>query len=383
MYHLRDTSRVKETTISHLAGLRTQRGISAARLAEMTGVSRQTIYAIEAGSYVPNTVVALRLARALQVKVENLFTLAGDAPAAETGTTTATLLSGSETPRAGQPVRLCRVDRNLFALAPSAVPPFIPAYDAVAAGTASRTGKTAVQLFDPDLDFGVRILLAGCDPAMSVLARHAGRAGVELTLAHRNSSVALALLRQGSIHIAGTHLRDEASGESNLAAVRRLFRQGSVTVFSYAVWEEGIVTARANPKGITSIEDLARPDIVIVNREAGAGSRRLLDHHLARLGIPSRKVGGYSTEAPGHLAAARQVRSGAVDCCIATRAAARLFGLDFIPLVTERYDLVIRRRYLALRPVQSLLDVLSRSAFRRELELLGGYDASTAGRRML
>jgi putative molybdopterin biosynthesis protein len=83
--------------------------------------------------------------------------------------------------------------------------------------------------------------------------------------------------------------------------------------------------------------------------------------------------------AAGHLAAAWEVRAGAADCCIATRAAARLFGLGFIPSTSERYDLVVRKKFLDTPAMQNLLDTLSRSKFRRELEGLGGYDARTSG----
>ena len=120
-----------------------------------------------------------------------------------------------------------------------------------------------------------------------------------------------------------------------------------------------------------------------MNRETGAGSRRLLDAQLKRLGIPAAKVGGYNAVAEGHLGAAWRVKSGAADACIATRAAARLFALDFIPLVSERYDLVIRRQHLGLPAIQTLLEILGRSAYRREMETLGGYDTSVAGRRVI
>ena len=225
--------------------------------------------------------------------------------------------------------------------------------------------------------------MAGCDPGISVLARHVQATGVDLVLAHRNSTQALELLKQGTIHIAGTHLRDEASGESNIPHVGRLFPKRSVAVISFALWEEGILTARGNPKGIRGIEDLAHPEISIVNREPGAGSRRLLDASLERLEIPTQRVRGYERIAAGHLAAAWQVRTGAADCAIATGAAARLFGLGFIPLVAERYDLVLRRTHLELPAVQTLFDTLSRSRFRRELEAIGGYDTAPAGQRLL
>ncbi len=368
---------------NNLAVFRQKRGLSAARLAELVDVSRQTIYAMEAGSYVPNTAVALKLARVLETTVEELFTLPGDFPALEVRTEQATLLPDSGTPQPGQPVQLCQVDKRLMACPPSPVPWYFPASDAVITGNAASHGKAKVQVFHPDAQFGNRVLVAGCDPGISVLARHVQAAGIELILAHRNSSQSLALLKEGTVHIAGTHLRDEKSGESNIPEISRLFPKNAVAVISFAIWEEGIVTASGNPKSIQSIEDFARADVSIVNREPGAGTRNLLDSRLKTLGIKSGQVRGYDHIAPGHLPAAWQVQSGAADCCIATRAAARVFGLGFLPLVSERYDLAIRKPHLDLPGVQMLLDTLSRSSFRRELEGLGGYDTRAAGQRML
>lgn len=367
---------------NNLAALRQKRGIPAARLAKSAGVTRQTIYAMEAGSYIPNTAVALRLARALESTVEELFALPQETSPAEVRTEQAQLLTGTPPMQPGQPVELCRVDKRLIASAPSPMPWYFPASDAVVAGK-PHAGKTNVQVFDPAEDFRNRILIAGCDPGISVLARHVQAAGVDLVLAHRNSSQALALLKEGSVHVAGTHLRDEASGESNLPEIGRMFTKNSVAVISFAVWEEGIVTAAGNPKGIRGIEDLARRDVAMVNRETGAGSRALVDERLKQLGIDPHNVKGYDRIAPGHLPAAWQVHSGAADCCIATRAASRAFGLGFIPLVSERYDLAIRRQHLDLPGIEAMLDTLNRSSYRRELESLGGYDAKAAGERLL
>lgn len=380
---------------NNLAGFRRKRGFSAAQLAKLVGSSRQTIYAMEAGDYVPNTLLALKLARALEAGVEDLFALPEGAAPPRLPNERAALLPGSEDLKAGQPVQLCRVGKRLLASSPSPLPWYLPASDAIVAGDLQPPGKTAgkipgrtpgkteVSVFHADPGLHKRILVAGCDPAISVLARYVRTSGIELVLAHRNSSQALALLKEGCVHVAGTHLRDEATGESNLAEIGRMFPKNSVALISFAVWEDGIVTAPNNPKGIRGVEDFARADISIVNREAGAGSRRLLDSRLKQLGIGSQAVRGYQAEAPGHLAAAWQVLSGLADCCIATRAAARFFGLGFIPLVSERYDLAIRRGYLDLPGVQALLDTLSRSDVRRELETLGGYDTRAAGRRLL
>jgi molybdate-binding protein/DNA-binding XRE family transcriptional regulator len=366
-----------------LAKFRRLRGLSAIRLAAAVGVSRQTIYAMEAGTYVPNTAVALRLARALDTSVEELFRLAGGEAEPELRSELASLLPGAEVPVPGQAVQLCRVDKKLMASPPLPVPWYFPAADAVVADQAGRQGKTRVRILHEGGDFGNRLLVAGCDPGISVLSRYAQAAGVELVLAHRNSSQALALLKAGCAHVAGTHLRDEASGESNLPAIGRMFAKNAVAVISFAVWEEGIVTARGNPKGIRGVADLANRGVSIVNREKGAGSRALLDSRLKELGIETKRVKGYGNLAPGHLPAAWQVLSGAADCCIATRAAARVFGLDFISLVSERYDLAMRKEHVDLPAMRALLDVLGRSDFRRELEGLGGYDTRVTGQRVL
>jgi molybdate-binding protein/DNA-binding XRE family transcriptional regulator len=371
------------TIENNLASLRQERGLSVACLATTVGVGRQTLYAIEAGSYVPNTAVALRLARALQVSVEDLFTLPESSPP-ELPSDHVALLPGSDPPSPGQPVQLCRVDERLVASVPSPVQWYLPAYDAIVTSRSPiDRRKTRVQIYHPDGDFGSRILIAGCDPGMSVLARHLHSAGIELVLVHRNSSQALLLLKQGFVHIAGTHLRDEASGESNIPAIGRIFPKTAVAVISFAVWEEGIVTARGNPKGVRAIEDFVRKGVRIVNREEGSGSRLLLDSYLKRLKVDPKAVAGYEQLAPGHLPAAWQVQAGAADCCIATRAAARLFGLDFVSLVSERYDLVMRRQHLELPSIQALLDTLGQSRFRKELERIGGYDTRVSGQRML
>ena len=232
-------------------------------------------------------------------------------------------------------------------------------------------------------DAGSRLLLAGCDPAASLLARRLERAGVGLVTAQVNSSAALRLLQQRLAHVAGTHLKDESGGEPNRAAIGAAFPRRGVAVFAFAVWEEGLVVARGNPKTIRAVDDLARPGVTLANREKGSGSRQLLDRCLKAAGIPPRAVGGYHGETTaGHLAAAWRVRAALADCCVATSSAARVFGLDFVPLATERYDLVMRKERLELASVERLLDTIAQAAFRRELETLCGYDARDAARRI-
>jgi putative molybdopterin biosynthesis protein len=370
---------------NHLAEMRRARGYSAAELAAKAGLTRQTIYAIEAGSYVPNTTASLRLARVLGSTVEELFHLE-DQPGASAQTPAQTmeldLLAEDDDPQDGQPVQLARVGTRAVGVARSPLTWQFPAADAFLLSSGKREKRARVQLFRGREPLKNRLVVAGCDPGMSVLARHVEKAGVELVPVHANSSKALQLLKAGLIHIAGSHLRDEATGESNLVSVRKLFPRGGVAVFTFAVWEEGFVVAKRNPKSIRDIADLTREGVRMINREPGAGSRALLDSGLRHLGIRRDSVRGYQTIARGHLPAAWQVRLGNADCCIATRGAARVLGLDFIPLVSERYDLVLRKQHLSLPAVQVLLDTLNRNALRRELESLGGYDTATAGKQV-
>src|ERR1017187_3023869 len=141
-----------------LGTLRRKRGLSAIHLAAAAGVSRQTIYAMEAGTYVPNTAVALRLARALDTTVEELFSLPGEEPEPNLRSERAILLPGSATVQEGQAVQLCRVENRLMASAPSPVPWYFPVTDAAIADKPGRQGKTRVQIFQAEDDFTNRIL---------------------------------------------------------------------------------------------------------------------------------------------------------------------------------------------------------------------------------
>ena len=378
----RSPKRSKVAVLNKLAQFRAKRGLTAIELAKKIDVSRQTIYAMEAGTYVPNTLLALKLAHVLEVKVEDLFCLEGtEVPVASEN---AELLPAEQEAQPGLPVQLCEVNEKLVAVLPAPTAWSLPPADAVLLEAGRRRGKAKVQLFQrEEKQFRKRLLIAGCDPGISVLLRHLQREGVEAVVAYRNSSQSLHLLKDSLIHVAGSHLRDEATGESNLPVVRKQFPKDSVAVISYAIWQEGIVIARSNPKSIKGIDDLTRKNVVIVNRELGSGSRNLLDSHLRRAGIVPNAVKGYDRIASGHLPAAWQVKNGLADCCLATKIAASVFGLDFIPLESERYDLVIQNQNLSHPGVQVLLETLGRTAFRRELEGLGGYDTTISGNRLV
>jgi putative molybdopterin biosynthesis protein len=367
-----------------LAQWRAKRGLGAAQLAAEAGLSRPTIYAIEAGTYLPNTAVSLKLARILGTTVEGLFQLGPeDDPSAEIRE--AIVLGDPESMPPGSPLRLCIVNKRLVAVPAEPGGWGLPSTDAILIGYV-RGGKrdvnAKIRIFGNGWESSSRILIAGCDPSASILANSLLRQGCELVIAYENSSRSLELLHEGMVHIAGTHLGQKVTGKTDLLPITKMFPRSSVAVISYAIWQEGFVVVYGNPKKISGITDLSRKDVRIANREPGAGCRRLLDDLLREHGIASSQVKGYDRVTLGQLPAARLVQSGEVDCCIGTQAAARALGLDFIPLAEKPYHLVIRRAQLDLPPVQLLIELLGRAAFRREVEGHIGYDMRTAGDRL-
>jgi molybdate-binding protein/DNA-binding XRE family transcriptional regulator len=341
-------------------------------------VSRQTIYAIEAGTYVPNTELALHMARELEVTVDELFSLRAPAPTAPESL--AAEVISSSAPAKGQPVRICHVGARWVGVPVPNTPFFMPEADGIVKRTSRTNQRADLMVFAKEEASQKRLLLAGCDPATSLLSNMVERSsGVEVVPAAASSKLALTWLKEGKVHIAGSHLQDSKSGEFNLPYVRQKFSGEEILVVTFAKWEEGLVVASGNPKGICAAEDLARKGVRFVNREGGSGSRALLDRLLEGADVPPAKIHGYNHIAFGHLPAAYQVLAGEADACIATRSAAQTFGLDFVPLHSARYDLVMRKRTGDLPSVKAFLDVLQRATLRRKLEVLAGYDASQTG----
>lgn len=367
---------------NRLAEIRERRGISAAKLASAVGVSRQTVYAIEGGSYVPNTAVSLRLAHIFGLRVEEIFELEGDrAPSEEY--VRASLLPTPEVLQVGQPLRMCSVEDKAVAFTPEVGVHGISAFEGVLSVLHKNGKKCKVKAFENGWKDPSRILVAGCDPSVSVLANHLKSAKFELLVSYQNSRCALQLLQQGLVHLAGTHAVDQTTGRFDLARTKEMFGQTAIAAICYATWDEGLTIARGNPKIIKAVSDLKRREVTIVNREPGAASRNLLDSLLHEMRIGPDEVSGYETIAYGHLPAARKVLNGEADACISTRAAAKVFGLDFIPLARRPYHLVTLRKNLKLPAIEALLSLLGRDSFRRDVEFSAGYDMRNSGAVMV
>ncbi|MFN3650638.1 MAG: substrate-binding domain-containing protein [Armatimonadota bacterium] len=360
---------------NQLRAVRTRLGLSQQELAAAAGITRQTVGGIEGELYAPSASVALKLARALGCRVEELFWLDGD-PASVPAVPAEGLPEGD-----GLRIALARVGARWVAhplLGDDAVREEMVPCDGLAAHSG---GGAVVRLLDDAGALERTVALAGCTPALSLWARAAERwhPGLRVHWSFANSSRALASLARGEVHLAGLHLCDPRTGEFNTPFVRAALRGRAVTLVNLGTWEEGFLVRASNPLGLRGGADLARPDVRLVNREAGAGSRLLLDETLAAAGVSPDGVRGYTETVRGHWEVARAVASGAADVGVSTATVALAYGLGFLPLREVRYDLAVLNEYREHEPVRQLLATLGHRWIRSQLGVLGGYDTTRTG----
>ncbi len=189
----------------------------------------------------------------------------------------------------------------------------------------------------------------------------------------------LRALGRNLCHMAASHLLQEEDGEYNFSfAMQELGQLPAVVNFCRR--EQGILLARGNPCGITSVGDLGRPGIRIVNRPVGTGTRLLLDRELVRHGIDAGAIAGYDRELERHLDVGLEILAGRADAAPCIRAVAGLLDLDFLPLCRERFDLLIRRELFFEQGIQRFLGLLHEPAFHALAGELAGYDLSLSSR---
>jgi molybdate-binding protein len=239
----------------------------------------------------------------------------------------------------------------------------------------------AVTLLDDPGHLINTVAVAGCAPALSLWAQAAERwhPGLRVHLSFANSTETLERLARGEVHIAGVHLYCPQTQTFNLPFVRRALPQRGAVLINLGLWDEGLLLAAGNPKGIQGIADLARPDVVLVNREPGAGSRELLDQVLAEAQVGPQAVQGFDQVVFSHQAVAQAIAQGQADVGVSAASIATTYSLAFLPLRQSRYDLVTLRAYLDEPAVQQLLGTLSHRRVMSQLKRLGGYDTLLTG----
>lgn len=190
----------------------------------------------------------------------------------------------------------------------------------------------------------------------------------------------LIALNRGKSHLAGSHLLDPESGDYNFSFIKKYVTNISVRVLALAMREQGLLVKKDNPKSIISLQDTFRPDINYINRQKGSGTRVLLDYQLSLNNINSTRIKGYEQEEYTHLGVASAVASGRADCGLGIAAAALPYDLDFIPLFTERYDLIINESFAESELLAPLYEVINNSAFKKTIAELSGYDVNIMGK---
>jgi molybdate-binding protein/DNA-binding XRE family transcriptional regulator len=318
---------------SRLEALRRGRDQSQRALAEAAGITRQAVSAIESGRMQPSVGIALRLARALDTTVEDLFSAPGEPAAAPTRIASASI-GGRAVSRA--------LDQDHLAVEPaeSAVP---------------------------------TIFVGGCDPSAGLLSREATGRSRDLRVLWftMTNPAAIEALARGELHAAVIHE----------APVPRTRPTADVVRFEIATTEAGWLVAHGNPLALRGASDLDRKKARLANRPAGAGARRLLDEQLRRAAVDPTRLAGYDRELNGQLDAGRAVAQGFADAAVGMASVARIFGLDFLPLRSERCVLLVPAPAVRTPEIRALLDALRSTPYRRDLDALQAYDTTRTGKR--
>ncbi|WP_022660980.1 molybdopterin biosynthesis protein [Paucidesulfovibrio longus] len=205
---------------------------------------------------------------------------------------------------------------------------------------------------------------------------------LHLTSSHVGSMGGLTALKNRTALFAGVHLFDPESDDFNFPFLKRYLPDVRVKVVNFAIRHQGLIVARGNPKGIRGVSDLARSDVRFLNRQRGAGTRILLDHHLRQAGISTDDVLGYDREEFTHMAVAVNVLTGAADCGLGIHAAAKALDLDFVPLARERYDLIFPVENESDPRLQAMLRLIETTAFQNKIKAQGGYETDLTGQEM-
>ncbi len=214
----------------------------------------------------------------------------------------------------------------------------------------------------------MRDIVKKSNPEMDLLSTHIG------------SLSGIIALQKGVVDLCTTHILDEKEKVYNIPVVKKYLGTRPALLINVAKRIQGLVVTKGNPKGVKGVSDLARSDIRFINRQVGSGTRILLDTMLAEQGISRDSVRGYDREEFTHTAVGILVKDGIADVGLAIHPIARLFGLDFIPLVEEEYDLLVTREFSEEKRFSVLMDAILSAEFARRLQELGGYETDHTGK---
>ena len=225
------------------------------------------------------------------------------------------------------------------------------------------------------------VVIGSHDMTIDILGDEIRRSGYNIRISSGNvgSLGGLMALRKKTCHMAGAHLLDTKTQEYNIPYIKQYLKGTQIHVFHLVLRDQGLIITKGNPKGIQGLNDLTRDDITFVNRQAGSGTRILLDYRLGQTDIKPESITGYNNEEFTHMAVAVDVLSGAADCGMGIFAAAQALGLDFLPIVQEQYDIIVPSSIVETPNIQTIIQTIRSEAFKERVTRLGGYDPSQSG----
>ena len=226
-------------------------------------------------------------------------------------------------------------------------------------------------------------VVCGQDISLDILINHLNNQNEALQVyrSYLGSYNGIYALYQGKVNLATAHMWDGDTDEYNTSYVKKMMPGVPALIIRIARRQQGFYVQKNNPKGIYSWLDLKRPDLMIVNREKGSGTRILLDEKLRLAGIEGEKINGYFRECKSHLAVANIVSRGGADVGVGCETGCMSIpGVEFIPLQTESYDLVIRKSDAKKQPYKMILEIIMSDSFKMDLQSIYNYDTSETGK---
>ncbi|WP_040206847.1 substrate-binding domain-containing protein [Neobacillus jeddahensis] len=231
-----------------------------------------------------------------------------------------------------------------------------------------------------DMKDSQSIVISGQDIVLDILGKHIEKVSSYKTLRSYSGSLnSLISLYNGDCDIVSLHMFDGETGEYNLPYVKRILTGNAYVLINLIARKAGLLVRKGNPLQIKTWTDLKRGDVQLMNREKGSGARILLDEQLHLNQISANMIHGYDGEETSHLSVASAVSTGKADVGIGIEKAAKMVGIDFVPLMTERYDLVMVKTPENEALIQHVKDILSSDLFQTEISSLGDYDVSQTG----
>ena len=228
------------------------------------------------------------------------------------------------------------------------------------------------------------VVIGSHDPLLDELSNfmHSENRSVFMSSSHVGSMGGIMAIRRGEAHAAGCHLLDTESGKYNLSFLRKYFPKGDVKLVRCVGRQQGLMVQAGNPLQITGFADIAREGVRFVNRQKGSGTRILTDYLCTKENIAPSDIYGYSREELTHTSVAAQIAGGSADVGMGIYSAASLYGLDFVPVCIEEYDLLIPDYAWDTPMVRQMLETLKSDAFQKKLLAMGGYTLENPGELM-